>query len=224
MRRLINVMPPARKHTKIESSLNHPHLVDPNHLLIWEPKDKTSLSLDVHTVVYDSSFQHFFETRFPAIYTDGVEHQLNLDNFSFWVHWHEMDYAGTNESSSRFQVTNLEIVDKTVYHYCEHLYYLGFRILPIFQCPSLTLNHLFQVDEILPFLGSDNVWEVNPPYGRVLNCVVGYTLRHEEVYFVTCTSVAGQMDDKWWLGLQIEQRSWLHLTDRYMFWLVMPGE
>ena len=78
-----HVIPPARKCTKIESSLNHPHLFDLNRLLIREPKDKTSSSLDVHTVVYDSGFQHFFETKFPAIYTDGVEHRLNLDNFSF---------------------------------------------------------------------------------------------------------------------------------------------
>ena len=67
-----------------------------------------------------------------------------------------MDYAVTNESSSRFQATNVEIVDKTlpVYRYRGHLYYLGFRILPIFQCPSLAFNHLFQVDEILPFVES----------------------------------------------------------------------
>ena len=65
-----------------------------------------------------------------------------------------MDYAVTNESSSGFQATNVEIVDKTlpVYHYHGHLYYLGFCILLIFQCPSLTFNHLFQVDEILPLL------------------------------------------------------------------------
>ena len=69
-----HIIPPARKHTKIESLLNHPHLFDPNHLLIRELKDKTSSSLDVHTVIYDSGFQCFFETRFPAIYTDGVEH------------------------------------------------------------------------------------------------------------------------------------------------------
>ena len=67
-----------------------------------------------------------------------------------------MDYAVTNESSSRFQATNVEIVDKTlpVYRYHRHLYYLGFRILPIFQRPSLAFNHLFQVDEILPFVES----------------------------------------------------------------------
>ena len=109
-----HVIPPARKRTKIESSLNHPHLFDPNRLLIRELKDKTSSSSDVHTVVYDSGFQCFFETRFPAIYTDGVEHRLNLDDFSFQVHQHEMDYAVTNESSSRFQATNVEIVDKTL--------------------------------------------------------------------------------------------------------------
>ena len=51
-----HVIPPARKHTKIESSLNHPHLFDPNHLLIREPKDKSSSSSDVHTVIYDSGF------------------------------------------------------------------------------------------------------------------------------------------------------------------------
>ena len=67
-----------------------------------------------------------------------------------------MDYAVTNESSSGFQAMNVEIVDKTlpVYHYRGHLYYLGFRILPMFQCPSLAFNHLFQVDEILPFVES----------------------------------------------------------------------
>ena len=69
-----HVIPPARKRTKIESSLNHPHLFDLNCLLIRELKDKTSSSSDVHTVVYDSGFQRFFETRFLAIYTDGVEH------------------------------------------------------------------------------------------------------------------------------------------------------
>ena len=67
-----------------------------------------------------------------------------------------MDYVVTNESSSGFQVTNVEIVDKTlpVYHYCGHLYYLGFHILLIFQRPSLAFNHLFQVDEIVPFVES----------------------------------------------------------------------
>ena len=67
-----------------------------------------------------------------------------------------MDYEVTNESSSGFQATNMEIVDKTlpVYHYCWHLYHLGFRILPIFQHPLRTFNHLFQVDEILPFVES----------------------------------------------------------------------
>ena len=51
---------------------------------------------------------------------------------------------------------NVEIVDKTppVYHYWGHLYYLGFHIIPIFQHPLLTLNHLFQVDEVLPFVKS----------------------------------------------------------------------
>ena len=115
-----HIIPPARKHTKIKSSLNHPHLFDPNHLLIQEPKDKTSLSLDVHTVVYDSSFQCFFETRFLAIYTDRVEHQLNLDDFSFQVCQHKMDYVVTNKLSSGFQVMNMEIVDKTLPVYCYH--------------------------------------------------------------------------------------------------------
>ena len=67
-----------------------------------------------------------------------------------------MDYAVTNELSSRFQAMNMEIVDKTlpVYCYHGHLYYLGFHILPIFQCPLLAFNHLFQVNEILPFVES----------------------------------------------------------------------
>ena len=38
-----HIIPPARKHTKIESSLNHPHLFDPNCLLIREPKNKKHL-------------------------------------------------------------------------------------------------------------------------------------------------------------------------------------
>ena len=59
-----HVIPPARKRTKIESSLNHPHLFDPNRLLIREPKDKTSSSSDVHTVVYDSGFQCFLRPDF----------------------------------------------------------------------------------------------------------------------------------------------------------------
>ena len=59
-----HVISPARKHTKIESLLNHPHLFDLNRLLIQEPKDKTSSSSDVHTVVYDSGFQRFLRPDF----------------------------------------------------------------------------------------------------------------------------------------------------------------
>ena len=46
-------------------------------------KEFVSSSSDVHIVVYDNSFQHFFETRILLIHIDQVEHQLNLDNFSF---------------------------------------------------------------------------------------------------------------------------------------------
>ena len=85
-----------------------------------------------------------------------MEYQLNLDDFSFRVRQRKVDYAVTNESSSRLQSMNMEIINKTppVYHYRRHLYYLGVRIIPIFQCSSLALNHLFQVDEVLPFVES----------------------------------------------------------------------
>ena len=78
-----HVIHPLRKCTKIESPSNHPQLFNPNCLFIQGPKDKTPSLSDVHTVVYDNSFHLFFKTRFLSIYTDGVEHRLNLDNFSF---------------------------------------------------------------------------------------------------------------------------------------------
>ena len=85
-----------------------------------------------------------------------MEHQLNLDDFSFRVHQCESDYAVTNELSSRLKGTNVEIVGRTspVYRYCGHLYYLGFRIIPIFRSLLLQLNHHFQVDKVLPFVES----------------------------------------------------------------------
>ena len=151
-----HVILPPRKGTKLESSSYHPHLFDPNCLLIREPNDKISSSSDIHTVVYDNGFQRFFETRFPSIHADGMEHQLNLDDFLFRVCQRESDYAVTNELSSRLKGTNVEIIGRTspVYRYCGHCYYLGFRIIPIFQHLSLELNHHFQVDEVLPFVES----------------------------------------------------------------------
>ena len=76
-----------------------------------------------------------------------------------------MDYGVIKESSAGFQVANVGIIDKisTVYHYCGHLYYLGVHIILIFQCSSLTFNHLLQVDEILPFVGSHLASDVFDP-------------------------------------------------------------
>ena len=76
-----------------------------------------------------------------------------------------MDYGVIKESSSRFQVDNVGIVDKIppVYHYHGHLYYLGIHIILIFQCSSLTLNHFLQVDEILPFIKSHLAPDVCDP-------------------------------------------------------------
>ena len=48
----------------------------------------------------------------------------------------------------------MEIDPKTppVYCYRGHFYYLGMRILPFYQWSSLAVNHLFQFNEILPFV------------------------------------------------------------------------
>ena len=126
-----HVIPPP---SKIESLSYHPQLFDLSHLLIQEQKDRVSSSLDVHTVVYDDSFQRFFKMKFPSIYTDGMEHQLDITYFLFQVYQREVDYGVIKESSSRCQAANMGIIDKIppVYHYCGHLYYLGVCIILIF--------------------------------------------------------------------------------------------
>ena len=141
---------PPKKRTKIKSP-NHPNLFNPKCLLIHDPHNKGSSSSNVHTTVYKNGFKRFFETKFPPIDANGVEHQLNLDNFTYRVHQCEVDYTITNESSS---YPKLDVFDKTppVYHYHGHLYYLGTHIVPIFKHQLLSFNHIYQVHEVLPFV------------------------------------------------------------------------
>lgn len=139
---------PPKKCTKIKSP-NHPNLFDPKRLLIHDPHNKGSSSSNVHTTVYENGFKRFFETKFPSIDVNGVEHWLNLDNFTYHVCQREVDYTITNESSS---YPKLDVFDKTppVYHY--HGHHLGTRIIPIFKHQSLSFNHIYQVHEVLPFM------------------------------------------------------------------------
>lgn len=64
---------PPKKCTKIKSP-NHPNLFDPKCLLIHDPHNKGSLSSNVHTTIYENGFKRFFETKFPSIDANGVEH------------------------------------------------------------------------------------------------------------------------------------------------------
>ena len=141
---------PPKKCTKIKSP-NHPNLFDPKHLLICDPHNKGSLSSNVHTTIYENGFKRFFKTKFPSIDANGVKNQLNLDDFTYCVRQHEVDYAITNESSS---YPKLDVFNKTppVYHYRGHLYYLGTCIVPIFKHQLLSFNHIYQVHEVLPFV------------------------------------------------------------------------
>lgn len=143
-----------KKRTKFKSPANLPHLFDPTRLIIRGPKDEVSPSSAAHTIVHEDGFQRYFQTQFPAIDINGVEHRLNLEDFSYRVRQREVDYAVTNDSSSRFNAVNVNVVDKAppVYQYRGHLYYLGTRIIGIFQRQSLAFNHVFQVHEVLPFV------------------------------------------------------------------------
>ena len=85
--------------------------------------------------------------------SNGETHVFNLDDFTWVVCQWEVNTVMTRQLSSMLQ-TGMEIIPKTppVYCYCGHFYYLGMRILPFYQQSLLAVNHLFQFDEILPFV------------------------------------------------------------------------
>lgn len=138
---------PAKKRTKIKSSANHPNLFDTRRLIIRDSADKASSSSEFEAVEYKNGFNRFFRTKFPAMHTNGEEHRLNLDHFSFRVRQHES--VASNESTT-------QIVHRVppVYQYRGHLYYLGTRILPFFHRTTLELHRVSQAHEILPFVES----------------------------------------------------------------------
>ena len=82
----------------------------------------------------------------------------------------EVDTVVNESLSSMLQAMSMEIIHKTppVYHYCSHFYYLGMQILPIYQWSSLTINHQFQFDEVLPFIESHLAPDVfNPLFSQM---------------------------------------------------------
>ena len=85
--------------------------------------------------------------------SNGETRVFNLDDFTWVVHQWEVNTVMTRQLSSTLQM-GMEIIPKTppVYCYCRHFYNLGMRILPFYQQSSVAVNHLFQFDEILPFV------------------------------------------------------------------------
>ena len=148
--------PPPKKQGKIESSSPHPQLFDPTHLHIHKPWHPMTQSCDLYAILSDDSFQHFFKNKFPDIESNGETCVFNLDDFTWLVHQQEFDTVVTEQLSSMLQMMSMEVVPKTppVYHYRGHFYYLGMQILPIYQWSSLTVNHRFQFNEVLPFVES----------------------------------------------------------------------
>jgi hypothetical protein len=139
--------PPPKKRNKIESPSHHPQLFDPTRLRIRKQRHALRQSRDLYTTIYEDGFQRFFKNKFPDIQSNGETHMFDLDGFTWLVRQREGDTVVTEQSS-------MEIIPKTppLYHYRGHLYYLGMRILPIYQRSSITVNHRFEIDEVLPFV------------------------------------------------------------------------
>ena len=148
--------PPPKKRGKIESSSPHPQLFDPTRLHIRKSRHPMTQSRDLYATLYDDGFQRFFKNKFPDIESNGETCVFNLDDFTWLVRQQEIDTVVTEQLSSMLQMTSVEVVPKTppVYHYRGHFYYLGMRILPIYQRSSLAVNHRFQFNEVLPFVES----------------------------------------------------------------------
>ena len=102
--------------------------------------------------------------------SNGESYTFNLNDFTWSVRQQEVDTVVNESSSSMLQATSMEIVHKTppVYHYRGHFYYLGMQILPIYQWSSLTINHRFQFNEVLPFVESRLAPDVfNPLFSQM---------------------------------------------------------
>lgn len=160
--------PPPKKRSKMESPSHHPQIFDPTRLRIRKPGHKSgpiAYSRDLYATIYDDGFQRFFKTKFPDIESNGLIHRFNLIDFTWLVRQHEADFPVVEQSDSRLQPANMQITLKTppVYHYRGHFYYLGMQILPIYQRSSLAVNHVYQLDEILPFVEARLAPEVFNP-------------------------------------------------------------
>ena len=143
--------PPPKKKSKIEPSSLHTQLFDPTRLRICKPRQAIrTRSRNLHATIYDDGFQRFFKNKFPDMKSNGETYPFNLDDFTWLVRQVEVETVVTEQSNSTTSVSKTP----PVYHYRGQFYYLGMRIMPIYQWSSLTVNHRFQLDEVLPFVES----------------------------------------------------------------------
>ena len=143
--------PPPQKKSKIVPSSPCTQLFDPTCLHIHKPWQAIQTqSQDLHATIYDDGFQCFFKNKFLDMMSNGETYAFNLDDFTWLVHQLEVETVVTEQSNSTMNLFKTP----PVYHYHGHFYYLGMQILPIYQQSSLTVNHWFQLNEVLPFVES----------------------------------------------------------------------
>ena len=156
-----NTSPPLKKHKLNTSEALHnrqiaprPQLFTPHLLESCRPTKKAPKGSHHHSLTtYDEAaknLQQFFSGQFPDHQSDSIIYKMEFDGFSWavWQHGKSVaDIPNANELAT-------DVLQKAmpIHHYKGHFYYLGMRIVPVYQSAALSFNHILEPDKVLPFV------------------------------------------------------------------------